>query len=71
MKSTALIGVVLVVLGILAFVVPVPQKEDHSVKIGDAKIGVQTQSNAKLPPFVGVIILGGGVLALVLGARQS
>lgn len=71
MKSTSLIGVVLVVLGLLAFVVPVPQREDHSVKIGDAKIGVQTQENRKLPPAVGIVLVAGGVLALVLGSRSN
>jgi hypothetical protein len=35
----------------LAFVVPVPHSENHGVKIGDTKIGVQTQSSEKLPPM--------------------
>ena len=71
MKSTTLIGAVLLILGLLAFVVPVPQREDHSVKIGDARIGVQTQSSQKLPPAVGIVLLAGGVLALVLGSKNS
>ena len=70
MKSSTLVGVVLLVLGLLAFVVPIPQREDHSVKIGDAKIGVQTQSSQKLPAAVGIVLVGGGVLALVLGSRK-
>ena len=70
MKSSTLVGVVLLVLGLLALVVPIPQREDHSVKIGDAKIGVQTQSSQKLPPAVGIVLVGGGVLALVLGSRK-
>ena len=71
MKGVGLIGVLLLVLGLLAFVVPVPHSEDHSVKIGDTKIGVQTQSSEKLPPAVGIVLLAGGVLALVLGSRKS
>ena len=70
MKSSMLVGVVLLVLGVLAFVIPIPQREDHSVKIGDAKIGVQTQSSQKLPPAVGIVLVSGGVLALVLGSRK-
>ena len=71
MKGVGLIGVLLLVLGLLAFVVPVPHSENHSVKIGDAKIGVQTQSSEKLPPAVGIVLLAGGALALVLGSRKS
>jgi hypothetical protein len=51
--------------------VPIPHREQHGVQIGDAKIGVQTESSEKLPPVVGIVLLTGGVLALVLGARKS
>jgi hypothetical protein len=71
MKNLVLIGAVLLVLGLLAFVVPVPHHEDHGVKIGDAKIGVTTQSSEKLPPAVGITLLAGGVLALVVGSRKN
>ena len=71
MKGIAVVGILLLVLGLLAFVVPVPHSENHGVKIGDTKIGVQTQTSEKLPPAVGVVLLVGGVLALVLGSRSN
>ena len=71
MKLITVVGVLLLVLGLLSFVVPIPQRENHSVKIGDAKIGVQTESSEKLPPAVGAVLIVGGVLALVLGSRKS
>jgi hypothetical protein len=71
MKALPLIGVLLVVLGILSFVVPVPHSESHGVKFGDAKISVQTESSEKLPPAAGIVLLAGGVLALILGLRKS
>lgn len=71
MNSLRLIGVLLLVLGALALAVPLPHREDHSVKIGDTKIGVQTQSSEKLPPAVGIVLVAGGVLSLVLSARKS
>ncbi|MFY9559313.1 MAG: hypothetical protein WAQ52_03690 [Terriglobales bacterium] len=60
MKNLAFVGVLLLVLGLLAFVVPIPHREHHSVKIGDAKIGVQTENSEKLPPAVGIVLLAGG-----------
>jgi hypothetical protein len=71
MKGLSLVGVVLLVLGLLVFVVPVPHRESHGVKIGDAKIGVETETSEKLPPAVGIVLLAGGVLALVTGLRKT
>ncbi len=71
MKVLPLVGVLLLVLGILSFIVPVPSRETHSVKIGDAKIGVQTEDSQKLPPAAGITLLAGGVVALVFGLRKT
>lgn len=71
MRALPLVGVLLLVLGILSFFVPIPMRETHSVKVGDAKFGVQTESSQKLPPAAGIVLLGGGVLALVLGLRKT
>jgi hypothetical protein len=71
MNAIRLVAIVLLVCGLLAFVVPVPHREDHSVKLGGAKIGVETDDSQKLPPAVGVVLLAGGVLALVLGGRKT
>jgi hypothetical protein len=71
MKPLPLVGVLLLVLGILSFVVPIPHSEQHGVKFGDAKISVETQSSDKLPPAVGVVLIAGGVVALILGLRKA
>lgn len=71
MKNLAFVGVLLLLLGLLSFVVPIPHSEDHAVKIGDAKIGVTTQTSDKLPPAVGITLLAGGILALVVGSRKT
>jgi hypothetical protein len=71
MKPIALVGVLLLVLGMFSFVVPVPRKENHGVKMGDTRIGEQTENSEKLPPAVGAVLLAGGVLALVLGSRKT
>ena len=71
MKALPIVGVLLLVLGVLSFIVPVPQREDHGVKIGGAKLSVQTESSQKLPPALGIILVGGGVVALVFGLRRA
>jgi hypothetical protein len=71
MKPLPLAGVILLILGVLSFVVPVPHSEDHGLKVGDAKISVETHSSEKLPPAVGAVLLAGGVLALILGLRKA
>jgi hypothetical protein len=71
MKALSLVGVLLLVLGVLSFVVPVPHREHHGVRLGDARIGVETESSDKLPPAAGIVLLAGGVVALILGMRKS
>lgn len=71
MKGLTIVGVLLVVLGVLAFIVPIPQREEHSMKIGDAKIGVQTEDSQKLPTPVGIVLVVAGVAVLAVGARKS
>ena len=71
MKGVALLGLVLVLLGLLSFVVPVPHRENHGVKVGDTTIGVQTRSSERLPPAVGIVLVAGGVVALVAGSRKA
>ena len=71
MKALPLVGVLLLVLGVLSFVVPIPHSENHGVKIGDAKFSVETENSEKLPPAAGIVLLAGGVVALVLGMRKK
>jgi len=71
MKALPLVGVLLIVLGVLSFIVPLPHHEKHGVSLGDTKFSVQTESSQLLPSAVGVILVGGGVVALVLGLRKS
>jgi len=71
MRGLSLLGAVLLLLGLLAFVVPIPHKEDHSLKIGDAQIGVQTAHSEKLPTGVAAILLVAGIVTLAIGIRHN
>jgi len=71
MRALPIVGVLLVVLGIVSFVVPLPHQEKHGIKVGDAKFSIQTEDSEKLPSSVGIILIGGGVVALILGLRKA
>jgi hypothetical protein len=71
MKIVPLIGAVLLLLGILSFVVPIPHKETHSVKFGDTKFGVQTEENERLPIAASITLVGAGALLLVVGLQKK
>jgi len=69
MKLLFGVGLVVLILGIASFFVPFPQKEDHSVKIGDAKIGVQTQHDEHVSPVLSVVLVLGGAGMMIAGGR--
>ncbi len=71
MKSLPIIGALLLILGVLSFVVPVPHTEDHGVKIGDTKIGIQTHDSERVPTVLSVLLVAGGVAALAFGLKKS
>jgi hypothetical protein len=71
MKPITGVGLLLLVLGLLSFVVPIPHHENHGLQIGDAKIGVQTEHSDRLPPIVGGLLVVGGVVAMVAGSRKA
>ena len=71
MKSLTVVGVVVLLLGLLSFVVPIPHNEDHSVKIGDAKVGVETQTKQTVPPWMSGIVVAAGILLVLAGNKKS
>lgn len=67
MKGLALVGVVILVLGVLVFVVPFPHYHHHGVSLGDSHIGVTTEHDEKLPVAAGVVLLVVGAGLLIAG----
>jgi hypothetical protein len=70
MKALMLVGVLLVVLGVVSFFVPFPHSEHHGVSFGDAKIGVTTHDDEKVPPVVSIVLLVVGA-GLMIAGRKS
>lgn len=71
MRPLAIVGLIVLVLGILAFVVPIPRSETHEAKIGNASIGITTEHSQRLSPAVGGVLCAAGAVLLILGSRKS
>ena len=72
MTSTALIGIILIVLGIaaLAYQGITYTKRETLVNIGPIHAEAERQHTIPLSPIIGVTAVVGGVILLVLGARN-
>ena len=75
MRRTPLIaiGVVLVVLGAAALIwksVSYTQRETL-VDVGSVNIAADTKKSVPLSPILGGVVLAGGVVLIVVGARKS
>jgi hypothetical protein len=71
MKMLFGVGLVVLILGIVSFFVPYPQKENHGIKVGDASIGVQTEHSEKVPVVVSAILLLGGAGMMIAGRGRG
>jgi hypothetical protein len=71
MKSTTLLGIVLVVLGALALVYQgfSYTREKNVIDIGPIHATAETREHIPLPPIVGGLALAAGAILLVMGAR--
>lgn len=71
MKALFAIGLVILVLGILAFFVPVPHTEHHGVDVGDVHLGADTHHSDVLPPAVGIALVVVGAGLMVAGRKSG
>lgn len=71
MRALAIIGIVVLILGILSFFVPFPHSERHGMHVGDASVSVTTHHQQMLPPVAGGILCAVGAVLLIAGMRRS
>jgi hypothetical protein len=71
MKLTAMLGIVLVVLGALALVYQgfSYTREKNVIDIGPIHATAETRERVQIPPIVGGLTLAAGAILLVMGAR--
>jgi hypothetical protein len=71
MKAVFWIGMVVLILGIVSLVVPIPRNEREGFKVGGMSVGVETRHEEKVSPFVSAVMILGGVGAMVIGKMKS
>jgi hypothetical protein len=70
MKMLLYAGLLLIALGIASLVVPIPHSETEGIKVGDAKIGVETSHSERVSPIISVVLIAGGIALSIAGARK-
>ncbi|MEN6536662.1 MAG: hypothetical protein ABFD89_23605 [Bryobacteraceae bacterium] len=71
MKALFWIGLVVLILGVVSLVVPIPRNEREGFKAGGISIGVETQHSERVSPIVGAVMILGGIGTMVAGKLKS
>lgn len=70
-KTLSLIGILLIVVGAISLIwggITYTQRE-NVIDIGELEVEAETEESIPLPPILGVVALGGGILLLVAGRK--
>jgi hypothetical protein len=72
MKPISIVGIVLIVLGLAALVYQgiTYTSRETVLDIGPVHATAEHQKTVPLPPVLGIVAVGGGIVLLVVGARK-
>ena len=71
MKPLFLIGLVVLILGFVSLVVPIPSSERAGIQAGDVSIGVTTSTEEKVSPIVSAVMILGGAGLMIAGKGRN
>ncbi len=73
MKSTAILGVILIILGVAALVYQgvTYTKRDTLVNIGPIHAEADHQHTIPIPPVLGIVAVAGGIFLVATGVRGA
>ncbi len=69
MRALLVIGLILLVVGVASLFIPFPIKEKHGINAGGLKVGFETTRREKVDPIISAVLIGGGVVLMIVGAR--
>jgi len=66
----AVVGIIVLVLGIVSFFAPFPHYHHEGVRLGDTRIGVTTERHERLSVGAGIVMVVVGA-GLIIAGRSS
>ena len=71
MKALFFIGLVVLILGLVSLVVPIPRSERQGLTVGGVSLGVETSHEEKVSPALSAVMILGGLVAIVAGKLKT
>ncbi len=71
MRALFWIGILLLILGIVSLVVPIPRHEREGFKAGGLSVGIETRHDEKVSPIVSAAMILCGAGLLIAGKRKA
>jgi hypothetical protein len=67
MKAVFFIGLIVLILGLVSLVVPIPRSEREGLTVGGVSLGVETRHEEKVPTALSAVMILSGLGAIVAG----
>lgn len=73
MKSTGIVGIILIIAGVIVLIYGGITYTTHKTlfKAGPVQATAKTHKTVPLPPVLGVILLAGGIVLVVVGGKRA
>jgi hypothetical protein len=71
MKMLFVVGLILIVVGLLSLVVPIPHNERQGFTAGGISMGVETRHSETVAPIVSAVLILGGAGLAIAGKMKS
>jgi hypothetical protein len=71
MKALFFIGLVVLILGVVSILVPIPHNERDGISVGGVSLGVETRHEEKVHPALSAVMILGGLGAMAAGKGKT
>ena len=71
MKPHFWIGLVLLMLGVVSLLLPIPRNQRDGVSVGGVSIGIETRHDERVSPIVSAVMILGGAGLMIAGKGRS